>query len=119
MTGVWVGFDEKKSLGRLETGGRAAAPIWVDFMEKALEGEPVRDFHVPEGIVFHRVDAATGLLACPDTVKPVFVAYKKGTEPKEYVCREGMGYNLEGGLSPTSVPQGLPPAGLPMGLPPE
>jgi penicillin-binding protein 1A len=43
--GVWVGFDEKKTLGEKETGARAALPIWMDFMATALpQHEPRRDF---------------------------------------------------------------------------
>jgi penicillin-binding protein 1A len=42
--GVWVGFDEKVSLGNSETGGRAALPIWISFMEQVYEGMPVETF---------------------------------------------------------------------------
>jgi len=62
-TGVWVGFDSKEVLGKGETGGRAALPIWVEYMKAAVAGRPERDFDVPEGIVFARVDARTGLLS--------------------------------------------------------
>lgn len=61
ITGVWVGFDQEKSLGRHEVGGRAAAPIWLYFMEKALQGKPVEAFPVPEGIIFVKVDHKTGV----------------------------------------------------------
>jgi len=54
VTGVWVGFDQERSLGRQEVGGRAAAPIWLYCMEKALAGTPLESFPVPEGIVFAR-----------------------------------------------------------------
>lgn len=44
-TGVWVGYDDQRiSLGKKETGARAALPIWMDFMKVALEGKPVEDF---------------------------------------------------------------------------
>lgn len=120
VTGVWVGFDEKKPLGRLETGGRAAAPIWTQYMKEALEGYPIRDFAVPQGIVFQKIDRESGLLACPNTDTPVFVAYKLGTEPTEYVCRQGVGTGLPvEGITPTNVPPGMPPTGLPTGLPPQ
>jgi penicillin-binding protein 1A len=43
--GVWVGFDDKqKSLGKGETGARAALPVWMEFMQSALEGRPVENF---------------------------------------------------------------------------
>jgi len=55
-TGVWVGYDEKRILGDKETGGRAALPIWVDYMNQALAGRPASEFPVPAGIEFRRVE---------------------------------------------------------------
>ncbi len=61
---VWVGFDRALSMrdsrGRGVTGARGAAPIWADFMLKATEGEPAREFPVPGNIRFVAVDPATG-----------------------------------------------------------
>ncbi len=62
---AWVGFDNHDSLGNGETGGKAALPVWLSFMKAAHEGLPVRDFEVPPGVVFERVDPQTGLLAGP------------------------------------------------------
>ena len=45
--GVWVGFDEKKSLGPTETGAHAALPIWIDFMKIALAGKEPGEFAAP------------------------------------------------------------------------
>ena len=86
-TGVWVGFDEKRVLGRGETGGRAALPIWIDFMGAALAGRPVRDFAVPEGIVFARIDGKSGLLASSASEQTLFQAFAEGTEPTERADR--------------------------------
>jgi len=61
-TGVWVGLDQEAPLGKGETGSRAASPIWLEFMKNALEGKPASTFNVPEGIVFAKIDAKTGLL---------------------------------------------------------
>jgi penicillin-binding protein 1A len=60
IAGVWVGFDQERSLGRQEVGGRAAAPIWLYFMEEVLKDKPVEEFPVPEGVVFVKVDQQTG-----------------------------------------------------------
>ncbi|HON58236.1 MAG TPA: PBP1A family penicillin-binding protein [Smithella sp.] len=60
IAGVWVGFDQEMSLGKQEVGGRAAAPIWLYFMEKALQNIPVESFPVPDGITFVKVDPHTG-----------------------------------------------------------
>jgi penicillin-binding protein 1A len=80
-TGVWVGHDETNLLGYKETGGRAAAPIWIDYMREALKDRRVRDFDVPDPIVFARVDRKTGLLASPDSRGVVFEAFLPGTAP--------------------------------------
>jgi len=47
--GVWVGFDEERSLGENETGARAASPIWVAYMSKILKDKPKRDFSILKG----------------------------------------------------------------------
>jgi penicillin-binding protein 1A len=60
ITGVWVGFDEERSLGENETGARAASPIWVAFMSKILKDKSKKDFSVPEGVEFMKVDPKTG-----------------------------------------------------------
>jgi len=83
VTGVWVGHDEIRFLGWGETGSRAAAPIWVSYMAAALRDKPVRDFPVPEPIVFARVDRKTGLLANVSNNNAVFQAFVRGTEPTE------------------------------------
>ena len=82
-TGVWVGHDESRFLGWGETGSRAAAPIWVDFMKVALADRPVRDFPVPEPIVFARIDRKTGLLAKANSTDTVFQAFLVDTVPTE------------------------------------
>jgi len=81
--GVWVGFDDMRSLGRNETGSSAAAPIWVSFMRKALSssGEEIKPFHVPDGIVTAVIDPLTGLLATNDSEKMVEF-FKEGSVPK-------------------------------------
>ncbi len=60
VTGVWMGFDVKRNLGKRETGGRACAPIWLDFMKKAMAGMKAERFTVPAGITFLPTDRKTG-----------------------------------------------------------
>ena len=84
ITGVWVGFDDESSLGKGETGSRAASPIWLGFMQRLLQDKPVRVFQVPEGVVFSKIDAETGLLPIPESKKTVFECFKEGTVPTEY-----------------------------------
>lgn len=80
-TGVWVGFDKEKSLGKGEVGGRAALPIWLDFMKVAHENLPQMTLPVPEGIVFANIDAETGKLASASSKNIIRQAYVEGTEP--------------------------------------
>ena len=84
ITGVWVGNDSKSPLGKGETGSRSASPIWLGFMQKALEDKPVRVFQIPEGVVFAKIDAKTGLLPIPESEKIIFECFKEGTEPVKY-----------------------------------
>ena len=66
-TGVWVGYDEKKSLGSGETGARAALPIWMDFMKVAMAGKESESFapppQLPPNPLAQKVDT-------PDTAPP-------------------------------------------------
>jgi len=88
VTGTWVGFDDGKSLGRGETGSKAASPIWLGFMKKSLADQPVRIFQVPEGVVFTKIDAKTGLLPIAESKKTIFECFKEGTVPTEYTEKE-------------------------------
>ncbi|MBF0225148.1 MAG: PBP1A family penicillin-binding protein [Desulfobacterales bacterium] len=85
VTGVWVGFDNEQSLGKGETGSRAASPIWLEFMKRILEDKPIKVFQIPNGIVFSRIDPKTGLLASPDASDSVFECFKAGTAPTKTV----------------------------------
>ena len=87
ITGVWVGFDDEAPLGKSETGSRAASPIWLGFMQQILADKPPQIFEVPEGIVFTKIDADTGLLPVPESKNIVFECFKEGTAPTEYTKR--------------------------------
>ncbi len=78
ITGVWVGYDRPRSLGRDETGSRVAVPIWVSYMGKVLASLPLEDFPVPERVVLVPVDMdPAGTCA-----RPVVMAFVRGTEPR-------------------------------------
>ncbi len=83
IAGVWVGFDQEASLGKHEVGGRAAAPIWLYFMEKALEGKPVEAFPTPEGVVFVKVDPKTGLIASPSDRGAIYECFLENALPSD------------------------------------
>ena len=74
-------------MGKGETGSRAASPIWLDFMQNILEGKPAKTFNVPEGIVFAKIDAKTGLLPIKESEKTIFECFKEGTVPTEHTSK--------------------------------
>jgi penicillin-binding protein 1A len=83
--GVWIGFDEKKSLGGLEQGAVAALPIWTDFMKAYIDARPDKDqppaFSAPGNIVFLTVDKSNGTVLPPDTPGGISEAFISGTQP--------------------------------------
>ncbi|MBW1899239.1 MAG: PBP1A family penicillin-binding protein, partial [Deltaproteobacteria bacterium] len=83
-TGVWVGQDAFVTLGENETGGKAALPIWIEFMTKAVSTQPQQYFDIPDDIVQIRIDPLTGLLATEDSPHSVAALFKRGTEPKRF-----------------------------------
>jgi penicillin-binding protein 1A len=58
---VWMGYDKPKSLGKDETGGKAALPIWIRYMETALKNMPNYGYRIPEGLMQLKVDSYSGL----------------------------------------------------------
>ncbi len=89
VTGVWVGYDDRRPMGKGETGSRAASPIFLYFMREILKGKPIVPFEHPEGVVITKIDAKTGLLASPFSEKTCFQAFKIGTEPTLYSPKPG------------------------------
>ncbi len=79
--GVYVGFDNPRSLGPHEQGATAAAPIFRDFMEQALKNSPPTPFRVPPGIDFATVNRLTGAAAPAGAPGTILEAFKAGTEP--------------------------------------
>ncbi len=81
--GVWVGFDDIRTLGETESGAHAALPIWIEFMTEALKKVQVMPFEIPDDIQFVRVDPSTGLLAADQGDRAVVELFSKGTEPTQ------------------------------------
>ncbi len=93
--GVFVGFDEPRTLGRRETGSSVAVPIWRDFMKEALADKPAVPFRVPSDIRHVRINAETGVRAQPGDEKVIWESFLVGTEPadKMYIL-DGKGISL-------------------------
>jgi penicillin-binding protein 1A len=78
--GVYVGYDDPDSLGKDQTGGHVAAPIFRDFMIAALKDAPATEFRIPPGMRVYRVSPSSGLpVGSGETA--IYEAYKPGTEP--------------------------------------
>lgn len=80
---AWIGHDQPRSLGQGEAGGRAALPIWIDFMQTALEGRPENRPTMPPGLVSVRIDARTGLLAGPGSAQTLFEVFPEERVPRQ------------------------------------
>ncbi len=84
--GVWVGYDMKRSLGRNETGGAVAQPIWNTFIARVLKDTPDRPFSLPEGLVNVKICRDTGDRASPSCRQTFSVNLPPERVPENY-CR--------------------------------
>jgi penicillin-binding protein 1A len=79
---VWVGFDDERSLGAGEEGGRTAVPTWTYFMMQAMRGVPEQKRAVPNGLVSVRISPVTGELASSDDPNAIFETFIEGHLPQ-------------------------------------
>jgi len=104
---VWVGFDNNESMksksGKGLTGASAAAPIWVYFMQKVLEGKSPVNFPVPEKVKFATVDVQTGYLAQEFSLETLQVAVKEDVDLSPPAVLSGEQEPDETGLLPDPV----------------
>ncbi len=84
VCGAWMGYDDFAPLGKKLAAGGVLVPWWAEFMRLAHKNIPPRDFAVPSGINFVKIDRVTGLLALPSCPKVLLEAFKTGTEPTEF-----------------------------------
>lgn len=86
VTGVWVGYDKYEiPLGRRETGGKAALPIWMAYMKTALKGRTEPDYYPTPGIVMRRMDPLTGAILTEDNTGGISVPFKRETDFEELI----------------------------------
>ena len=79
--GVFVGFDNPRTLGHREQGATVAAPVFRDFMKGALSDQPPTPFRMPPGIDLVSIDLNTGAPAPPGDPHAILEAFKAGNEP--------------------------------------
>ena len=94
VTSVWVGFDNHDPLGRIEVGGRAALPIWMEFMAVALQESEDRPPRMPEGLAQAKINPATGLIAGLDSSDAIMEIFEVGKMPPMEVDAGGESQNV-------------------------
>ena len=82
--GAWVGYDVKRTIGKMETGGKAAAPIMLHFLKDYLKDQPPLDFAPSDGVVPVPVDLASGHVVSASSPGAFLEYFKSGTEPTGY-----------------------------------
>jgi penicillin-binding protein 1A len=83
VAGLYIGYDKPRPLGKGETGGILAAPIFTEFMQLALADKPAIPFRVPPGMNFYPIDRKTGLSANAGDPGVILEAFKPGTAPPD------------------------------------
>ena len=94
---AWVGFDELLPLGRRETGGRAALPMWISFMKSALQGKAEVPLVQPDGMVTVKIDPDSGLAMGPGQPGGIFETFRKELVP---AVAETTGFEVMGSGQP-------------------
>jgi penicillin-binding protein 1A len=102
VASVWVGFDQEKSLGETEEGGRTALPIWVYYMQEALKGVPQKPRPMPAGLVQVRVSPFSGGVASADDPNAIFETFMVNRLPTGGILGEDPGA-LGGGSTTISA----------------
>lgn len=87
VTSVWVGNDQPSSLGRRETAGRAALPIWIEYMRHAVAASPNTPLIQPEGLVYVPIDRETGQAVPANTPGAYFELFYPELAPEIPVIR--------------------------------
>lgn len=86
VVGVWIGFDDNRTLGGRESGGKTALPVYIELMKRIGKSERNARWTMPANVISLQVDKVTGLLA-PEGAPEASVyteVFTAGTEPKEY-----------------------------------
>jgi penicillin-binding protein 1A len=97
VAGVWVGIDDRESLGYKEAGGRAALPIWIEFMQQALERVPLQEFVAPPHIRLVRIHPRTGASSEPGSGTSIQIALTEETMPRAMQVRAAQSVDRAGG----------------------
>ena len=81
VAGIWLGYDQRRSIGSHETAGKVAAPIWADFMRQSLGDSAVEPFLPPDGVYQALVNRRTGQQTSstdPEAIEEYFIRWQEG-----------------------------------------
>lgn len=98
VAGIYIGYDTPRPMGKGNTGGGLASPIFTEFMTRALDGKPLVDFRVPPGMSLISVSRKTGMQVNGTGEGTVLEAFKPGTGPADT-------YSVIGGVETVAVEQ--------------
>lgn len=93
---AWIGFDNSQSLGKGETGGKVALPMWIEFMKTALNNIPEKPLIVPEGIVQAYINPSDGLLLDQSNKNGLWEYFTSETAPQRYSQPKQPEYEFDG-----------------------
>ena len=117
LAGVWVGRDNSKAIGIRATGGTAALPIWIQFMQASHPDIPPHDFAIPDDVTLVRVDDKTGAAASPGSSSARWVPFLRGTVPPRFSAQVQSGrfrstdkFAPSGAQAPEEAPEPDTPA---------
>ena len=92
---AWIGFDQPKTLGNNETGGVAALPIWISYMQRSLKGLPERPLETPEGVVALKINGESGLRDDSSTISEWFYGEYTPRAREDHIAPPGAGRSAQ------------------------
>jgi penicillin-binding protein 1A len=102
VVGVFIGFDTPRPMGKGRTGGGVAAPIFGDFVKRALADKPAAPFRVPPGLKLVRVNLKSGLRAAANDPQAILESFKPNEEPDD--AYSIIGFQVSDTAAPGAAP---------------
>ena len=101
---AWIGFDQPRTLGKDETGAKAALPIWIRYMATALNGMPDVPYQVPDGVMSVKIDPTLGILINEDEEGIYEYFYQENPPPSVEAVLPPMEEPSESDFPPDNLP---------------
>ena len=98
VVGVYIGYDNPRSLGKIETGSKTAMPVFKEFIKKTANSDNARPFKVADNINMMVIDAKTGKKANPKTKLAIIESFKKNDNKPDNIYN-----NFDSRLNRTNI----------------